>query len=119
MSEKQIIYQEILKRGLPSMRLIFSLGADAHELKQALRAELEFFHNLPTSILEPTFVAHDIWFLNNQAKSFFSNPAAQSSPNYHLYAELIRKCFDLLPAELRDQITWPGPQLREQDDMLR
>ncbi len=35
--------------------------------------EAEFRHNLYVTILEPEFVDHDIWFLNDQARWFVSH----------------------------------------------
>lgn len=109
MSQKQVVYQEILKRGLPFLRKVFSLESGDVELRDALRTELEFIHNIPVSILDPDFVEHDLWFLNHQAKTFFSSPFAKYSPNYNIYAALIRTLFEEVPSELRHRLSWPGP----------
>ena len=109
MSRKQIVYQEILKRGLPYLRKVFSLESGDVELREALGAELEFIHNIPVSILDAEFVEHDLWFLNHQAKTFFSNPLGKFSPNHKIYAALITTLFEEVPSELRHRLSWSGP----------
>jgi hypothetical protein len=109
MSQKQIVYREILKRGLPYLRKVFSLQGGNVEAKEALSAELEFIHNIPISILDPDFIEHDLWFLNHQAKTFFSSPLAKYSPNYNVYVALIRTLFDEVPSEYRNRLSWSGP----------
>ncbi len=109
MSQKQIVYREILKRGLPYLRKAFSADPLDLEVKNSLQAELEFMHNILISILEEGYVEHDFWFLNHQAKYFFANQFAKFSPNLRLYSNLVASLFESVPLELRHRLTWPGP----------
>lgn len=70
--------------------------------------EAELVHNLHHSIVEPGFVAHDIHFLNVQARNFVAS--GQGSPNYAGHVQRIRRLFQLVPDELRAQLKWKGPK---------
>jgi hypothetical protein len=72
--------------------------------------EAEFLHNLYVTILEPEFVAHDIWLLNYQANWFLTHADPKHVACYHHHARLIQELFALVPDRLREKLMWSGPE---------
>ncbi len=107
MSRKQEIYREFLFWTLAYIRNAQSQPWWRRWRNRSAYEEAELIHNLCQSILDPDFVAHDIWFLNTQAKSYCLN--ARSSPLYPQHVERIRDLFRLVPEHLRLQLQWQGP----------
>lgn len=72
--------------------------------------ETELIHNINVSLFEREFGAHDIWFLNVQARDYYlkCNPAL--SPLYSQKIELLGGLFEATPEHLRDQLEWEGPK---------
>ena len=110
MSRKQEIYRELLQFGLPSFRAVRHLRWWQRARRQALYVEAEFLHNLYVTILEPEFVEHDIWFLNNQARWFLSHTDPKHVACYHHHERLIQELFALVPDGLREKLMWSGPE---------
>jgi hypothetical protein len=109
MSRKQVIYRELLQFGLPSLRSVRHLRWWQRALREALYVEAEFLHNLYVTILEPDFMDHDIWFLNNQARWFLTHADPKHLACYFHHERLIHELFALVPERLRDKLTWQGP----------
>jgi len=83
------------------------------EDQQVLRSSYEIaelVHNLHASILDAEFVEHDIWFLNTQARSFIKENSDQTCDFYSTFAYYIQELFKLVPAGLRRQLAWNGPE---------
>jgi hypothetical protein len=108
MSRKQEIYRDLLWRLLPYLRTVSSLRWWQTGRRKELHYEAELIHNLPVSLLEPSFVDHDIGFLNAQAKWYLEN-ASKNSPNYEANRAAIIELFSLVPEDLRAKLRWPGP----------
>ncbi|MBV1774572.1 hypothetical protein KSF73_02465 [Burkholderiaceae bacterium DAT-1] len=71
MSRKQEIYRDILRLALPMLRNAFTWNLWTYYRRRAYCRELsELIHNLPVSILDPEWTAHDDWFMANQAEAF-------------------------------------------------
>lgn len=108
-SRKQAIYRELLHVTLPYLRNI-STWSWWHRLRDhSAYYEAELIHNLPVSILEPEFVDHDIWFLNEQARVYCRDCNETLSFLYPHHVELIRELFSLVPEALRCKLRWRGP----------
>jgi hypothetical protein len=73
--------------------------------------EVELLHNLPVCMFEENFVAHDIWFLNHQAKYYCELKDHRLRPLYAIQAPLISRLFALVPEEMRGQLEWNGPSI--------
>lgn len=69
--------------------------------------ELELVHNLPSSIFEPEITSHDLWFLNNQAKTFLTTAHGSKSPNYDGHKTRIKALVKQLTDEQFKQLD-PG-----------
>ena len=109
MSPKQEIYQDMLRWALPHLRN-YSCGGWWRKLRdRSASYDSELVHNLPVSMFEPEFVAHDIWFLNVQAHTYFERCSQEKSPLYNRQIENIRSLFDLVPNHLRSELKWDGP----------
>ena len=67
--------------------------------------EAELIHTLLVS----DFMEHDIWFLNNQAKSYFEQGSDDISPNYSQKIEYIKPLLSLVPDALISTLIWKGP----------
>jgi hypothetical protein len=77
--------------------------------ERSVRWDSELVHNLPTSILEPDFTDHDLWFLNWQARAYYRGCSSDVSPNYDAKVAAVRRLSALVPDELRDRPEWRGP----------
>ena len=104
MSRKQEIYQELLRWSLPELRNSYTLGLCGwFRARRRLLAISELVHNIPVSILEPSFTEHDVWFLNVQAKGFLK------SEDFEPYCQLLKELFELVPPSLRLKLERGGP----------
>ena len=118
MSRKQEIYCELLRLCLPSLRNCLSHYCRSrwlvwlnHRQQKELRRHYdlaELVHNLYVSIADDEFVAHDIWFLNHQARIFLERGDMQS-PFYQAIAFQIEELFKAVPVEMRAELEWTGP----------
>ena len=108
-SRKQLIYCDLLRRGLPWLRSVQGLRFWHRKHRQGLYAETEFLHNLYVSLLEPEFVAHDIWFLNHQARWYLQNANLTYCPNLDANRAAIQELFHLVPEHMRAELEWDGP----------
>jgi hypothetical protein len=110
MTKKQEIYLELLRMTLPHIRGTLSRsviwGKPRHEAYELS----ELVHNIYTSILDEEFVAHDIWILNVQAKSYFDRAVGTTS--YDGICALLCELFEAVPEGLRTQLEWNGPNQR-------
>ncbi len=109
MSRKQEIYRDLLSFGLPFLRTVRGLRWWQSARRWGLYEEAEFLHNLFVSILEPEFTAHDVWFLNHQARVFLRDANPRHVACYYHHEELIRELFTLVPDPMRAKLQWPGP----------
>ncbi len=121
MSRKQELYREIRSWAMPYVRNGLSIyhKSRARPLRllwprqqRQLRhlCELaEFSHNIYFLILEEEFTLHDIHFLNFQARSFFER-SDESGDHRSLFALYIQELFAEVPAEMRSELNWLGPQ---------
>lgn len=120
MSQKQEIYREILRWALPQSRNTLSQFRQVRlwrllscKKQRHLRGTYEvaqFVHNLYVSILEEDFTSHDIWFLNVQARAFIECNDDKTCYLYSLFAYYIQELFKIVPANLRDELKWNGPE---------
>jgi hypothetical protein len=105
LSPKQRVYQDLLMFTLPMFR-----NRETWPWWRRIRSwypEAELVHNIYQSIHEPDFVAHDIHFLNYQARIFVAT--GQASWNYAGHVKQIRRLFALVPHDMRESLLWPGP----------
>lgn len=107
--KKNEIYVKILSLSLPYIRNIQS--RDTKEKGQDISCyfEAELIHNIAHTLLNPEFMEHDIWFLNNQAKYYSEECNDDISPNYNQQIEYIKLLFGLVPDELKSKLLWKGP----------
>ena len=106
-SRKQEIYKEKMFISLPYIRNV-QTWPWWHRLRdRTCYYEAELIHNLCYSILIPQFVAHDIHFLNYQARIYFDN--CQKSANYAGHVDRIGELFKLVPEPMRSELKWSGP----------
>ena len=104
MTEKQIIYQEILRRTLPHIRNV-STWSFLNRLKdKSVRHESQLIHNIWPSIFESEFTEHDIWFLNWEAPSYIKNCSEKISPLYKETVQELEKLKSIVPEEIQDQL---------------
>lgn len=61
-------------------------------------------------MFEPSFTEHDIWFLNNQAKTYCEECSPEKSYLYVEQVKRIKELFDIVPDELRSKLKWNGPR---------
>ena len=71
--------------------------------------ESELIHNLSHSIFKEDFVAHDLWFLNHQARLYCEKCSPNLSELYRGNVKLIRELFEAVPDHLRHELEWDGP----------
>ncbi|RYD84143.1 MAG: zinc ABC transporter substrate-binding protein [Verrucomicrobiaceae bacterium] len=109
LSPKQEVYFEMLRRTLLHLRSIAEQSWWRRLQDRSAYYETELIHNLPVSLFEPEFVAHDIWFLNVQARSYCAECNPQISGLYLQQTKLIRELISLVPGHLRDKLEWAGP----------
>ncbi|GAB3259871.1 hypothetical protein [Chitinimonas naiadis] len=110
MSEKQMIYQELLKLSLVYLRNQ-AAGSWWQRLNdRSVYYETELIHNLPISMFRADFVEHDIWFLNVQARNYYDTCNAQLSPIYTQQIAYLIKLFGQVPDSMRSQLKWDGPK---------
>ena len=69
----------------------------------------QFLHNIPDLVFESEFSKRDIRFLNS-AKAFFEQ-AEPSSFMYGTFFSPVRQIFNLVPENLKNQLSWAGPTL--------
>ena len=94
---------------LPHLRNISGCSALTKVLEKSSYYETELIHNLASSIFEPDFVEHDIWFLNHQAKTYCRECSEKKSHLYQQQVQSIRELFALVPETMKDQLDWAGP----------
>lgn len=107
---KKEIYVEMLEWALPYIRNVQSQSAIRKANDKSCYYEVELVHNLPSKVLIENFTESDIHFLNYQAKFYYDNCNEDISPNYWGHIERIKKLFKLVPDELKNKLTWSGPQ---------
>jgi hypothetical protein len=112
MSPKQEIYQEMLRVVFMYVRSVAALPWYRRIGDRSLYCEIDLVHNLTTSMFEDDFVAHDLWFLNWQARHYCESYNPNICPLYLQQIDLIRRLFQLVPSELREQLKWGGPSIR-------
>jgi hypothetical protein len=109
MSTKQEIYREILLRVLPWIRNVQTWPWWRRMRERSVRWDAELVHNMPVSLLDPSFTDHDVWFLNVQARSYCEECSVVISPNYEANVSAIRRLFESVPPEKQSQLEWRGP----------
>jgi len=92
---------------LPHIRNVWTWPWRYRVREKSCYYEAELIHNLCYSILLPEFVAHDIHFLNYQAKMYFER--GQKCVNYIGHVQRIRELFSLVPEPMRPALKWSGP----------
>ena len=107
---KSHIYKEMLEFALTYIRNVQSQNAFIKAKDKSCLYESELVHNIMISILDKNFTEHDLWFLNHQAKFYYDNCNDDISPNYRGHVENIKKLFELVPDELKNKLTWKGPE---------
>jgi hypothetical protein len=115
-SEKQAIYQQMLRWVLICNRNDLSFSARPTLLRLMFRKRLtmlrnayeraQLVHNLYVSLFEPEFTSHDIHFLNIHARSFVENNAGCQADGYSEIVALIDELFAIVPDGLRPKLTW-------------
>jgi hypothetical protein len=108
-SPKQALYQEMLRLAFMYTRAKAGIPRWRRVKDRSIHEEMELIHNLTVSIFEPGFVAHDIHFLNWQAR-YYVEKCKAICPLYSQQIELIRQLFSLVPSDLREQLKWEGPR---------
>lgn len=108
-TSKQEIYAELLSSTLIYLRNTASFPFWLRWRNRSVYCELELIHNLPNSMFLTDFVEHDIWFLNIQARHYYSNASSKISPLYTSHLALISKLFSIVPPAMRNQLQWAGP----------
>lgn len=109
MTRTQEIYNEIFDSALPHIKNVSTWEWWRKLRNRSVYYEAELIHNLPVSILEPEFVDHDIWFLNHQARWYYTHCNENLSSLYLLQVERIRELFSIVPEHRRAQLEWSGP----------
>ncbi|MEX6219553.1 zinc ABC transporter substrate-binding protein [Providencia hangzhouensis] len=107
---KNEIYVDMLFWILPYIRNIQSQDKKIKSKDLSCYYESELIHNLPNKILTNEFTSSDISFLNYQAKYYYENCTPKISVLYSKNIEYINMLFILVPDELKNQLTWSGPQ---------
>jgi hypothetical protein len=110
LSAKQAVYDEILSSTLVYLRNLATLPWWRRMTDRSAFYETELIHNINNSLFEREFGAHDIWFLNAQARDYCLNCNSSLSPLYSRHIELLGKLFEATPEHLRDQLKWEGPK---------
>ncbi len=100
----------MLYRTLPHLRNISTWTRWRRLRDRSAYYEAELVHNLPVSMFEPDFVEHDVWFLNVQARTYYSECSADLSSLYPEQIKRIRELFSLVPGPLRSKLQWEGPK---------
>lgn len=108
-TEKQKLYEEILFFVLPMMRNV-QTWPFLRRIRYNLYDELELVHNLPPLLLRPEFSAHDVYWLNTQAKNYIVAAGAHRRFHYGTIVERVRKLLALVPPELHAKL-----ELRAED----
>lgn len=109
MTQKQIIYQAMLRRVLPHLRNVSTWSWWRRLRDRSTYFEAQLIHNIWPSLWDPDFVDHDVWFLNYEASLYCRECNPQLSPLYPEQVTLIRELFNLVPPELRSKLLWNGP----------
>ena len=109
LTRKQKIYYEILERMLPFMRNIQTHSAWRRLRYGAFYPEMELVHNMHRLLVLPDFTEHDIHWLNSQARIFVKHGNNPVHGFYEPITAFIAELFTLVPAELRQKLTWDGP----------
>ncbi len=107
LSDKQLVYQEILWRVLPIIRTHFknqNYSVWIRLRKNTIHREAQFIHNIPVCLVDDEFTDADFHWLNSPAKVYCEQPGAWED-----LKESVARLFDLVPAHLRDKLEWPGP----------
>ena len=102
-TEKQKLYEEILFFVLPMMRNV-QTWPFLRRIRYNLYDELELVHNLPPLLLRPEFSAHDVYWLNTQAKNYIVAAGAHRRFHYGTIVERVRKLLALVPPELHAKL---------------
>ena len=110
LSPKQVVYEEILTLTLVYLRNLATLPWWKRMADCSALYETELIHNIGKSLFDRDFNAHDVWFLNAQARDYCCNCGPRLSPLYSQQVELLGKLFELVPEHLRDQLKWAGPK---------
>ena len=110
MSRKQDIYTEMLFWAIPYIRNVQTYSMFRKAFDKSCYAEADLVHNLQVSILESDFVAHDIHFLNVQARYYIESYTRHKSVCYGAQKKLISELFKLVPIEFQDKLEWQGPE---------
>jgi hypothetical protein len=113
MSRKQEIYAEMIWLGFVALRAICGSGAsvgwDRQECEQGWSVA-NLLHNASGSILLPEYTDNDINFINLAIPHYLEGPQGIFE---HEFCRLLIEFHDLVPDELRAQITWhPSEELR-------
>lgn len=95
---------------VPHIRNVQTHSMLKKALDKSCYAEAEFVHNLHQSIFESDFVAHDIHFLNFQARKYVESYPRHKSSCYGAQKKLINELFRLVPTELKEKLEWQGPE---------
>lgn len=108
--KKNEIYVEMLQWALSWLRNVQTHNALRKAKDRSCYYEAELVHNLMLTILNPNFESHDIHFLNYQAKYYYENCNEEISLNYNGHIARIKKLFELVPEDMKDQLIWDGPK---------
>lgn len=106
---KNRIYIEMFALSLPYIRNIQSLDVQERCEDRSCYFEAELIHNLSYALLDKQFTSYDIWFLNCQAKYYYTYCNEHISLNYNKQIEYIKELFRLVPDELKTKLEWKGP----------
>ena len=109
MSRKQEIYQRLIILGLSYIRNVQTQGRCRRFFDISCYREAELIHNLSVSILEETFIEHDIHFLNFQARWYLETTNAKICQNYEINKNFIKELFQIVPEHLKHKLEWAGP----------
>jgi hypothetical protein len=104
MTEKQIIYQEILRRTLPHIRNVATWSFWHRFKDKSVRHESQLIHNIWPSMFEPEFTEHDIWFLNWEVPAYIKNCSSKISPLYKETVQELEKLKSIVPEEMKTQL---------------
>ncbi|MDF7666469.1 hypothetical protein PT273_01155 [Orbaceae bacterium ESL0727] len=108
--DKREIYLRMITSVLQYIRYIQSLDKKIKGKDISCYYEANLVHNLCYSVLNPDFEAHDIHFLNYQARNYIEDCNENISLNYNQHVKYIKELFKLVPLELRSQLLWSGPE---------
>ena len=107
LSPKQQIYVRIMEEILPYLRNLQTHSLWRRISYGAYFAELELVHNVGRCVANSELTKADVYWLNAQAQ-LYVNRGRKDLPFYGTVCALLDQLGDLVPTELKLDMTWKG-----------